>query len=63
MAPRAWSPTWRELRRLSQQVWFAGALVLAGYALAAGVLGWAADHDQISLRTLATMLMMLPGDA
>ena len=57
---RGMEPTWRELRRLSQQVWFAGALVLAGYALAAGVLGWEADHDQISLRTLATMLMMLP---
>ena len=57
---RGMEATWHELRRLSQQVWFAGALVLAGYALAAGVLGWEADHDQISLRTLATMLMMLP---
>ena len=54
------TPTWQELRRLSKQVWVAGGLVLAAYALAAGTIGWAADHDQISLRTLATMLMMLP---
>jgi len=57
---RGMEPAWAALRRLSRQVWLAGALVLAGYALAAGVLGWEADHDQISLRTLATMLMMLP---
>jgi ATP-binding cassette, subfamily B, bacterial len=54
------TPTWQELRRLSKQVWIAGALVLAAYALAAGTIGWAADHDEISLRTLATMLLMLP---
>jgi len=53
-------PTWQELRRLSSQVWLAGGLVLAAYALAAGTIGWAADHDEITLRTLATMLMMLP---
>ncbi len=53
-------PTWQELRRLSSRVWIAGALVLAAYALAAGTIGYAADHGQISLRTLATMLMMLP---
>ena len=57
---RGMEPAWSALRRLSREVWLAGALVLAGYALAAGVLGWEADHDQISLRTLATMLMMLP---
>ena len=54
------TPTWQELRRLSKQVWVAGGLVLVAYALAAGTIGWAADHDEISLRTLATMLMMLP---
>jgi ATP-binding cassette, subfamily B, bacterial len=53
-------PTWQELRRLSKQVWIAGGLVLAAYAVAAGTIGWAADHDEITLRTLATMLMMLP---
>ena len=53
-------PSWHELRRLSNQVWLVGALVLATYALAAGTLGWAADHHEISLRTLATMLPMLP---
>ena len=52
--------TWAELRRLSNRVWLAGGLVLATYALAAGTLGWAADHHEISLRTLATMLPMLP---
>lgn len=54
------TPAWQELRRLSKQVWVAGGLVLAAYALAAGTIGWAADHDEITLRTLATMLMMLP---
>jgi ATP-binding cassette subfamily B protein len=53
-------PTWVELRKLSRGVWLAGGLVLAMYALAAGTLGWAADHHEISLRTLATMLPMLP---
>jgi len=53
-------PTWEELRRLSKQVWLSGALVLAAYGLAAGVLGYEADHQEITLRTLATMLMMLP---
>ena len=57
---RGMTPTWQELRRLSKQVWVAGGLVLAAYALASGTIGWAADHDEISLRTLATMLMMLP---
>ncbi len=56
----AMEPTWRELRRLSMSVWLAGGLVLATYALGAGTLGWAADHREISLRTLATMLPMLP---
>ena len=56
----AMEPTWHELRRLSSRVWLAGGLVLVTYALAAGTLGWAADHREISLRVLATMLPMLP---
>jgi len=53
-------PAWRELRRLRNTVWLAFAAVLIAYGLAAGYLGWAADHADISLRTLATMLPMLP---
>ncbi len=56
----AMAPTWDELRRLDRRVWLSGALVLAAYALAAGTLGWAGYHGEISLRTLATMLPMLP---
>jgi ATP-binding cassette, subfamily B, bacterial len=53
-------PTWRQLRGLTHTVWLAFAAVLLAYGLAAGFLGWAAAHDQITLRTLATMLPMLP---
>jgi ATP-binding cassette subfamily B protein len=53
-------PAWRELRRLANAAWLAGAAVLALYAFAAGVLGYDAYHHEISLRTLATMLPMLP---
>jgi ATP-binding cassette, subfamily B, bacterial len=53
-------PTWRQLRGLTHTVWLAFAAVLLTYGLAAGFLGWAAAHDQITLRTLATMLPMLP---
>jgi ATP-binding cassette subfamily B protein len=56
----AMAPTWDELRRLDRRVWLSGALVLAAYALCAGTLGWAGYHGEISLRTLATMLPMLP---
>jgi ATP-binding cassette, subfamily B, bacterial len=52
-------PAWRELRRLTRTAWVAAVAVLAVYGLAAGSLGWAADHHEISLRTLATMLPML----
>ena len=38
----------------------AARLVLAAYARRRRQLGFAADHDEISLRTLATMLPMLP---
>ncbi|MGH2873819.1 MAG: ATP-binding cassette domain-containing protein, partial [Solirubrobacteraceae bacterium] len=44
----------------SSTAWLAGAVVLAAYAIAAAKLGLAAYHRQVSLRTLATMLPMLP---
>ena len=53
-------PAWGEMRRMQIRALIAGAAVLAAYALAAGTLGYAAYHDEISLRTLATMLPMLP---
>ncbi len=53
-------PAWRELRRLANTAWLAGAAVLVLYGLAAGLLGYDAYHHEISLRTLATMLPMLP---
>ena len=51
---------WRDLRRLANAAWLAGAAVLALFALAAGLLGYDAYHHEISFRTLATMLPMLP---
>jgi ATP-binding cassette subfamily B protein len=53
-------PAWRELRRLANAAWLAGAAVLILYGLATGLLGYDAYHQEISLRTLATMLPMLP---
>jgi ATP-binding cassette subfamily B protein len=54
------TPAWRTVRKLNTRVWIAGAVVLAAYAGAAVTLGWAAEHHEISLRTLVTMLPMLP---
>jgi len=54
------TPAWAKLRRLNRQVWLVGLVVLGAYLVAAGVLGWSAYHREISLRTLATMLPMLP---
>ena len=54
------TPSWREVKRLNVRVWLAGAVVLLAYATVALVLGRAADHREITLRTLATMLPMLP---
>lgn len=51
---------WAQLRELTNRVWLSGLLVLAAYGAAAGTLGYAADQHEISLRTLATMLPMLP---
>jgi ATP-binding cassette subfamily B protein len=53
-------PAWAALRNLELRAWIAGAVVLVAYAAAAATLGWAADHREITLRTLATMLPMLP---
>jgi ATP-binding cassette, subfamily B, bacterial len=53
-------PAWRELRRLANTAWLAGAVVLVLYGLAVGLLGYEAYHHDISLRTLATMLPVLP---
>jgi len=53
-------PAWRELRRLAGAAWIAGGAVLALYGVTAGLLGYDAYHHDISLRTLATMLPMLP---
>ncbi|MGD0197796.1 MAG: ABC transporter ATP-binding protein [Solirubrobacteraceae bacterium] len=54
------TPSWREARRLNLRVWVAGVAVCAAYLLAAGELGWAAAHHEVSLRTFVTMLPMLP---
>jgi ATP-binding cassette, subfamily B, bacterial len=53
-------PGWDGLRRLQRGAWVTGGIVLVTYAVVAGWLGWAGYHHQISLRTLATMLPMLP---
>jgi ATP-binding cassette subfamily B protein len=54
------TPAWRTLRKLNTRVWIAGVVVLAAYAGATATLGWSAEHQEISLRTLVTMLPMLP---
>ena len=54
------TPSWREVKRLNVRVWLAGVVVLLAYLAVALVLGRAADHREITLRTLATMLPMLP---
>lgn len=54
------TPGWDVLRRLNRHVTATALLVLAAYGLALWVLGSAAYHHRIGLRTLATMLPMLP---
>jgi ATP-binding cassette subfamily B protein len=53
-------PAWDALRDLTLRAWLAAAVVLVAYAIAAAELGYAAYHVEISLKTLATMLPMLP---
>ncbi len=53
-------PAWDGVRRLTRTAWMTGGVVLVAYTLPAGWLGWTAYHHEISLRTLATMLPMLP---
>jgi ATP-binding cassette, subfamily B, bacterial len=54
------SPTWGELHRLCMQLAWLSLAVLAAFALATGTLGHAALHHAVTLRTLATVLPMLP---
>ena len=56
----AMEPSWREWRRLNTRVWLAGGVVLVTYGAIALLLGVAAEHRHVSLRTLATLLPMLP---
>jgi ATP-binding cassette subfamily B protein len=53
-------PAWDALRGLINTAWLAGFAVLAAYGAAVAELGFTAYHGDISLRTLATMLPMLP---
>ncbi len=53
-------PAWDAMRGLTNTALLAGGAVLAAYAVAAAELGFAAYHHEVSLRTLATMLTMLP---
>jgi ATP-binding cassette subfamily B protein len=54
------TPSWGELHRLSLQLAWLSLAVLAAFALATGTLGHAALHHAVGLRTLATVLPMLP---
>ena len=53
-------PAWDALGDLARRAWLAGAAVVVAYGVAAAELGLTAYHHEISLRTLATMLPMLP---
>jgi ATP-binding cassette, subfamily B, bacterial len=54
------SPAWRALRQMNVATLLCGAGVLITYGIAVAMLGLGAYHRTISLRTLATMLPMLP---
>ena len=56
----AMEPSWLQWRQLNRRVWLAGIVVLAAYGAIALLLGTAAEQRDISLRTLATLLPMLP---
>jgi ATP-binding cassette subfamily B protein len=53
-------PAWDSMRGLATTALLAGGAVLLACAVAAAELGLAAYHHDITLRTLATMLPMLP---
>ena len=53
-------PAWDAMRSLTNTALLAGVAVLIAYAVAAAALGFAAYHHDVSLRTLVTMLTMLP---
>ena len=54
------APAWQDLRRLNRIVLVSAVVVLIAYGIAVGALGLASYHGEISLRTLVTMVMMLP---
>jgi ATP-binding cassette, subfamily B, bacterial len=56
----AMRPSWQELGAIDRRIARISIVVLAAYLLTAGALGSDAYHGEISLRTLATMLPMLP---
>jgi ATP-binding cassette, subfamily B, bacterial len=53
-------PAWAAVRSLTNTALLTGGVVLVAYAVAAAELGFAAYHHDVSLRTLVTMLTMLP---
>ncbi len=53
-------PAWEAMRNLTSTALKAGGVVLLAYGVAAAELGFAAFHHDVSLRTLVTMLTMLP---
>lgn len=53
-------PGWSAMRSLTNTALLAGGAVLIAYAVAAAELGFAAYHHDVSLKTLAIMLTMLP---
>jgi ATP-binding cassette subfamily B protein len=53
-------PAWDALHTLTIRAWIAAGAVLVAYGVAVAELGFTAYHGEISLRTLVTMLPMLP---
>ena len=53
-------PSWAAVRTMSRHTLLCGAGVLIAYGVAAATLGVDAYHHTVSLRTVATMLPMLP---
>jgi ATP-binding cassette subfamily B protein len=54
------APAWEAMRAMNRRTFACGVLVLLAYGAAVAALGYAAYHRQVSLRTVATMLPMLP---